>query len=113
MLITPIDEALYKAFCLVSNEMNDILETLTGNDFENDKDFMRLTDAIILLDEYCKCFTAEGKVSQRGEVPQIWNPNTIFEAQRYPGKDANQLTFDWVETPNYEYEEEKGNDELC
>ena len=95
MLITPIDERLYKALCLVSNEINDILETLTDNDFQNDVDFMRLTDAIVLLDEYCKCFTAEGKVSQRGEIPQIWNPNTIFEAHRYPGNDAKQLTFNW------------------
>ena len=109
MLITPIDEKLYKALCLVSNEMNDILETLTGNDFENDNDFMRLTDAIVLVDEYCKCFTAKGEVSQRGEVPQIWNSDTIFEAYRHPGKDANQLTFDWVETPEHEDEEDKEN----
>ena len=95
MKISPIDEQLYKALCLVSNEMNDIMKHATENDFEQDNEFMRIRDAVELLDEYTSCFTADGEVSQRGEVPQVWNENTIFEASRMLELSEKQLTFYW------------------
>jgi len=96
MKITPIDERLRYALCLISNEVNDVVKGMTKEDFDDENEFMRLEDAASLLDEYCSCFGCDGSVAQRGEVPQVWNADTIFEPHRTLMKNP-QLTFDWVE----------------
>ena len=50
--IQPIPEQLWKALCVISNEINDIMEHATKNDFGNDADFMVLKDSQELLTEF-------------------------------------------------------------
>ena len=44
-----------------------------------------LAKANNLVREYASCFGSDGKVSQRGEVPQCWNRETIFTPHREVG----------------------------
>tara|TARA_R100000458_G_scaffold59432_1_gene70013 strand:- start:2300 stop:2593 length:294 start_codon:yes stop_codon:yes gene_type:complete len=58
-------------------------------DFANDVSHglpSKLREATNLLQEYRSCFGADGSVSQRGEMPQCWNPNTIFTPHREVGE---------------------------
>ena len=98
MKITPIPEQLWKALCVVTGEVGDILEHATKNDYENDADFIRLKDSHELVVEFILCHQANGEVSQRGEVPHCWNENTIFTPHREMRvSERKQLEFDWVE----------------
>ena len=96
MKITPIPEQLWGALCILSGETKDLLEHATENDFSDNVDFIRLNDAYELVTEFILCHNATGEVSQRGEVPQCWNENTIFTPHRELGVDEEkQLEFDW------------------
>ena len=95
---TPIPKELWGALCVISGEVTDVLKHATENDFENDVDFIRLTESLELLTEFILCHGADGRVSQRGEVPQCWNDETIWTPHRKFHKDDNkQLLFDWSE----------------
>jgi len=78
MKITNIDERLLSAISKVVNNLK-----YNQN--------MELTEALDLLDEYRLCFKANGEVSQRGEIPQCWNENTIFTPHREVGKIEKEL----------------------
>tara|TARA_Y100000310_G_scaffold170860_1_gene171005 strand:+ start:780 stop:1073 length:294 start_codon:yes stop_codon:yes gene_type:complete len=73
--ITPIPEELWGAINFVTFEVNRAIELTRSRD-------TRLAEANALLLEYGACFCADGKVSQRGEIPQCWNPETIFTPHR-------------------------------
>jgi len=77
--VQPIHEKLWGALGLVSNYF-DYAQALTGNAPS------RLRDAVELLSEYHACFGADGRVSQRGEIPQCWNHFTIFTPHRKVGE---------------------------
>ena len=96
--IQPIPEQLWRALAIVSNEVKDILDHATENDFGDDAEFMRVKDSYELVSEYVSCFGADGNISQRGEVPQVWNEDTIFTPHRELREGGkNQLEFDWSE----------------
>ena len=98
MKIQPIPEQLWKALCIVAGEIEDILEHATKNDFDNTGDYLRLVEAGDLVTEFILCHDANGNVSQRGQIPQIWNENTIWTPHREVNKtDHLQLEFDWEE----------------
>ena len=98
MKITPIPEELWRALSLLSNEVEDVLKHATENDFENHIDYINLRESADLVSEFISCYTAKGEVSQRGEVPQCWNENTIFTPHReLREEDSQQLEFDWGE----------------
>lgn len=63
---------------------------------------LKLREANNLLHEYRSCFGADGSVSQRGEIPQCWNPNTIFTPHRELG--ANEIVCTQLDLP---FEEEE------
>ena len=89
--VQPIPKELWGALGLVSNHL-EFAQAATG-DWNP-----RLTNAIELLKEYQSCFRADGEVSQRGEVPQAWNRETVFTPHRaYSPREVcyNQLTFDF------------------
>ena len=73
--VQPIPRELWGALGLVANYL-DFAQTVTGNWNP------RLTDAIALVTEYQACHRADGGVSQRGEIPQMWNSNTVFTPHR-------------------------------
>jgi len=99
MKITPIPRELWEALCVISGELKDVLEHATKNDFENDLDFIRLEESQRLLTEFILCHDANGKISQRGEIPQCWDENTIWTPHReFNVADKNQLLFDWSES---------------
>ena len=75
MKVMPIPQQLWGALGLMINHFNYAQITM-GNWNPS------ITNAIDLLTEYHACFTAQGKVSQRGEIPQAWNPSTIFTPHR-------------------------------
>lgn len=98
MKISPIPERFWKSLCVISGEIDDLMEHATENDFENDLDFLRLEEAQKLLTEFILCHGADGKVSQRGEVPQCWDDETIWTPHRkFDKNDNRQLLFDWSE----------------
>jgi len=83
--IHSIPQQLWGALGLVTNHL-DFAQATTGNWNP------RLTHAIKLVKEYQSCFGANGKVSQRGEIPQCWNPYTIFTPHRKVGE--KELRYD-------------------
>lgn len=78
--VSPIPEELWGAINIVTQHI-DLSFALTNA--SNPK----LQQASSLLREYSACFGADGRVSQRGEIPQCWNPHTIFTPHREVGKD--------------------------
>ena len=97
--VQPIHEKLWGAINYVANEMDFALKVTRSRD-------TRLTEANNLLKEYGACFGADGRVSQRGEVPQCWNPHTIFTPHREVGKDEV-----FYNQPMLPLEAEETNDE--
>ena len=75
MKIKPIDDRLYRAIAHVSGYAKHMAEE-TEHEYKYGKG---LNNSIELVNEYISCFAADGTVSQRGEVPQCWNEDTIFE----------------------------------
>ena len=75
MKIEPIDERLYRAIAHVAGYAKHMAEE-TDHEYKYGES---LNDSIALVREYTSCFAADGTVSQRGEVPQCWNEDTIFE----------------------------------
>jgi hypothetical protein len=87
MKIQPIHEKLWGALNIATNEISMALAITRSRD-------TRLAQANELLKEYASCFGADGRVSQRGEIPQCWNPETIFTPHREFGEEEvcyNQL----------------------
>tara|TARA_R110000765_G_scaffold27870_5_gene67476 strand:+ start:99 stop:458 length:360 start_codon:yes stop_codon:yes gene_type:complete len=76
--VQPIHEKLWGALNYVTSEVTMALTITRSRD-------TRLAEANNLLHEYASCFGANGKVSQRGEVPQCWNQETIFTPYREVG----------------------------
>ena len=111
MKIPPIPEAFYKALCLMSNEVKDILLHATEHDFTNNVDYLRLVEAQDTVEEFILCHDALGGISQRGEVPQCWNKNTIWTPYReIIPTDYRQQEFDWNE--DYEKTEEVNTNDV-
>ncbi len=75
----PIDERLLKALNHVCNYAEH--KTVTDADWEY---VNGLKESISLVKEYTSCFGADGRVSQRGQVPSAWNEETIFEDWKTP-----------------------------
>jgi len=84
MKVQPIHEKLWGALNYVTNEMKFALEVTRSRDTD-------LAKANALVNEYASCFGADGRVSQRGEVPQCWNQNTIFTPYREVGVNENRI----------------------
>lgn len=87
--VTPIPEELWGALNYVTGEIDDMLQEIdylkgadhdSWTEFEAEKE--RLKTANDLVKEYTSCFGADGRVSQRGEIPQCWNEDTIFTPHR-------------------------------
>ena len=76
--VQPIPQELWGAMGVIANHF-DFAQALTGSANPS------LKQAMSLLSEYHACFGADGSVSQRGEVPQCWNMNTIFTPHRELG----------------------------
>ena len=77
--VQPIPQELWGALNHVIGYAKYKARTFTDADYEY---VNGLTDSIKLLEEYTGCFTAEGQVSQRGEIPHCWNEDTIFTPHR-------------------------------
>jgi len=91
--VQPIPQELWGALNLVTHEVRMALAITRSRN-------TRLAKAVALLDEYASCFGADGRVSQRGEIPQCWNAETIFTPHREFGKEEvcrEQLTFNFDE----------------
>ena len=73
--VQPIPPELWGALNYVTHEVRMALAITRSRD-------KRLAEAVALLDEYASCFGADGRVSQRGEIPQCWNAETIFTPHR-------------------------------
>ena len=78
MKVTKIHVDLLHAFCHLRNASEHLLNAEETN-LESYKWKERLESSLNLVNEYLSCFTADGNVSQRGIIPQVWNPTTIFE----------------------------------
>ena len=76
MKIKPIDDRLYRAIAHVSGYAKHMAEE-TEHEYKYGKG---LNNSIELVDEYIRCFAADGSVSQRGRIPHSWNEDTIFES---------------------------------
>ena len=76
--VQPIPEELWGALNYVTNEMKFALKVTRSRDTD-------LAKATALVSEYASCFGADGRVSQRGEIPQCWNRETIFTPHREVG----------------------------
>lgn len=72
----PIDERLWKALNRVTHYAKAKLPLTTEADYKYAEG---LSEAIELVSEYTSCFRADGEVSQRGQQPQAWNQDTLFE----------------------------------
>tara|TARA_R100000458_G_scaffold35528_1_gene32914 strand:- start:3312 stop:3605 length:294 start_codon:yes stop_codon:yes gene_type:complete len=73
--VQPIPEELWGAMNIVTSTIDLAIKiTNTGDS--------RLIKANELISEYASCFGADGSISQRGEIPQCWNPQTIFTPHR-------------------------------
>lgn len=70
----PIDERLWKALIHVTNFAES--KAVTDSDW---KYADGLEESIALVKEYASCFSADGSVSQRGQIPHAWNQDSIFE----------------------------------
>jgi len=75
--VTEINIELLNAICHVNNAVKHLLDS--EQTYEEYKYKERLQQSIDLVTEYVSCFSADGKVSQRGHVPSCWNKDTIFE----------------------------------
>ena len=84
MKVQPIPQELWGALNHVIDYAKYKAKQFTDADYEYANG---IKDSIKLLDEYASCFGADGRVSQRGEIPQCWNPHTIFTPHREVGKD--------------------------
>jgi len=92
MKIEPIDERLRNALCHVRGFAQHMLQDLENlaskQEFLETEDIPalyghmdNLKESLELVSEYISCFGADGRVSQRGQIPTAWNPTTIFESQ--------------------------------
>ena len=89
MKIEPIDKRLLRAMSHVSgfaDHMNEEIESLSDgismeDTFADYKYFNGLKESVELVKEYTSCFGADGSVAQRGQIPDAWNPDTIFESE--------------------------------
>ena len=78
MKVQPIHEKLWGAMNIVTSTISLAINiTNTGDS--------RLIKENELISEYASCFGADGSVSQRGEIPQCWNRETIFTPYRELG----------------------------
>ena len=77
--VQPIPEKLVGAINIATQEITMALALTRSRD-------TRLSQANTLLKEYGACFGADGRLSQRGEVPQCWNVETIFTPHRELGR---------------------------
>lgn len=94
--VQPIPEQLWGALGVVCNYL-DFAQTVTGRWNPT------LTDAIALVKEYQACHRADGGVSQRGEIPQAWNKETVFTPYREvrcKEKCSNQLLLPFGDEEN-------------
>lgn len=85
--IQPIPPKMWEALCIVSGEIKDCLDSITKMDLHSMEEcvvteYNRIEEAYKLLIEFISCHRADGTVSQRGEVPQCWNENTIWTPHR-------------------------------
>jgi len=82
MKIEPIDARLLRAMSHVSGFADEMLnehDYLYGD--EDGYHYLdNLKESLELVKEYTSCFGADGRVSQRGQIPDAWNPDTIFES---------------------------------
>jgi len=77
MKVTEINLELLNSISHVNNAIKHLL----GSE-ESYEEYMykeRLQKSVELVSEYVSCYDADGKVSQRGQVPSCWNKDTIFE----------------------------------
>ena len=86
MKITPTDERLRNALSHVSGFAEEMLnehDYLYGEKEEDGYHYLdNLKESLELVIEYTNCFGADGRVSQRGQIPQAWNKTTIFESDK-------------------------------
>ena len=90
MKITPIDERLRNALAHVHGFGQYIAEEIESCNedalleqtvFADYPYINGLQESLELVKEYTLCFGADGRVSQRGQIPKAWNPETIFESE--------------------------------
>ena len=105
--VSQIPAELWGALNHVTSEVTEMLEDIDylkgdghGEEFEAEK--KRLKNANELVKEYAACFGADGRVSQRGEIPQCWNEDTIFTPHR-----KRSLNEQLTEQPMLPFEEEE------
>ena len=79
MKITPINQQLWEAISQVRNFAEDKANHMTDADYKYN--FEELKESIALVGEFASCFGADGRVSQRGQIPKAWNKDTIFESE--------------------------------
>jgi hypothetical protein len=77
MKVTEINMELLNSISHVNNAIRYLLDS--EETYQEYKYKERLQKSVDLVSEYISCFSADGKVSQRGRVPSCWNKNTIFE----------------------------------
>ena len=97
MKVEPIPEKLWSALGAVSGAAKVICD---NKRIKYEWDRNNLSSSVDLVIEYILCHAADGSVSQRGEVPQCWNSDTVFTphrevktAESFP----HQLEFAWEE----------------
>jgi|ETNvirenome_6_85_1030632.scaffolds.fasta_scaffold00128_54 hypothetical protein len=76
--VQPIPQELWGALNIVTSEVGFALKVTRSRNTP-------LGKANALIQEYASCFGADGRVSQRGEIPQCWNKETIFTPHRELG----------------------------
>jgi hypothetical protein len=88
MKVQPIPQELWGALNHVIDYAKFKSRQFTDADYEY---ALGIKESIKLLDEYASCFGADGRVSQRGEIPQCWNDETIFTPYREMREDEQLL----------------------
>jgi len=99
--VHPIPEKLWGALNYITSEVGLAIKITRSSD-------IKLAKANELIEEYASCFGADGRVSQRGEIPQCWNRETIFTPHRQVGN--KELRYDQPLLPFNEVVEENNNE---
>jgi len=81
-ITSPIDERLWKALNHVCGYAKHKSDCMTDADYNFSEG---LKESIELVDEYASCFSADGRISQRGKKPSVWKQDSLFE-------DSNETT---------------------
>ena len=85
-ITNPIDTELWKALNHVCGYAEHQSDCMTDADWEYAKG---LKESIALVSEYASCFGADGRISQRGKKPSVWNKDSLFE-------DYNELSENYI-----------------